>query len=102
MSDWVVLGLFSALCCLFWKYWKNRDAAAQYLQLKERMNSQKTITSGVPFNGVFEVHITVDPESNYVKLIDYIGNSKHHSMKIVYAVSTQKNNQYMLSYFTRK
>jgi hypothetical protein len=72
------------------------------MQLKSLVNSQKTIENGTPLNGVFEVHVTVDPEENYVKFIDYCDRNKSHSMKIVYAVSTKKNNQYMLSYFTRK
>lgn len=55
------------------------------------------------FDGVFEIHITVDPELNYVKLLDYVKqHEKQKGMKIVYAVSSKKNNQYMLSYFTRK
>lgn len=54
-------------------------------------------------NGVFEIHITVDPKDNFVKLLNFVKKyEKTKGMKVVYAVSSVKNNQYMLSYFTRK
>lgn len=54
-------------------------------------------------DGVFEIHISVDPEDNYVKLLNYARqNQESKGMKVVYAVSSNKNNQYMISYFTRK
>lgn len=54
-------------------------------------------------DGVFEIHITVDPEKNFVKLLNFVKKyEKSKGMKVVYAVSSVKNNQYMLSYFTRK
>ena len=52
-------------------------------------------------NGIFEVHITVNPEDNYVSLLQYSMNQSR-KMKLVFACSVAKNNQYMLSYFTRK
>jgi hypothetical protein len=52
---------------------------------------------------VFEIHITIDPEDDFTKLLNFIKKyEKSKGMKIVYAVSSVKNNQYMLSYFTRK
>ena len=54
-------------------------------------------------NGIFEIHITINPKNNYVKLLDFIQvNKSKRNFKLVYAVSSAKNNQYMLSYFTRK
>lgn len=54
-------------------------------------------------NGIFEIHITIDPENNFVSLLSYIKNNERtRNMKCVFAVSNKKNNQYMLSHFTRK
>lgn len=56
-----------------------------------------------PLNGIFEIHITVNPNNNYVKLLEFVKqHEKDKGMKIVYAVSSKLNNQYMISYFTRK
>jgi hypothetical protein len=55
------------------------------------------------FDGVFEIHVTIDPENDYVKLLDFVNkHSKSKGFKFVHAVSSAKNNQYMLSYFTHK
>jgi len=55
------------------------------------------------FDGVFEIHVTIDPENNYVKLLDFVNrHPKSKGFKFVHAVSSVKNNQYMLSYFTHK
>ena len=55
------------------------------------------------FEGLFEVHITIDPVGNFLKLLQfqkkYIGRK---GMKIVLAASSVSNNQYMISYFTSK
>lgn len=60
-------------------------------------------TSTVALDGLFEIHITIDPKQNYVPLMTYIKSQQQFRvMKIVYSVSSVKNNQYMLSYFTRK
>lgn len=56
-----------------------------------------------PLDGVFEIHITVDHEKNnkiYFNLISWA--RKYGKVKIIYAVSLSGNNQYMISYFTRK
>jgi hypothetical protein len=53
-------------------------------------------------NGIFEIHITVHPKNDYTKLLKYVNDRKHErKFKLVFAVSGT-NNQYMLSYFTRK
>lgn len=49
---------------------------------------------------IYEVHITIDPLSNYVKLLSFINEYRKYKLKPVFAVSSIKNNQYMLSYFT--
>ena len=55
------------------------------------------------FGGLFEVHITVDPENNYMKLLEFRNKyAQQKGMKLVYAISTVCNNQYMISYFTNK
>ena len=106
MIEIATFGLFLTLCYMIYLYrsgsLKNKSILEKYQQMKDRLNSQKTITGDVPYNGVFEVHITIDPCDNYVKLVDYVTKSKTHAMKLVFAVSNAKNNQYMLSYFTRK
>ena len=54
-------------------------------------------------SGVFEIHVTIDPHNNFVSLLNYVKQyEKMRGMKVVFAVSSAKNNQYMLSYFTRK
>jgi hypothetical protein len=49
--------------------------------------------------GIFEIHITV--KNDYVKLITFIRDYPS-SMKIIYAVAINGNNQYMISKFTRE
>jgi len=56
-------------------------------------------------NGVFEIHITVDHTQGFMKLIDFSNNYEKMgcgSMKVLFAVSHENNNQYMISHFTRK
>lgn len=67
----------------------------------ELKNNSVTIDTK-PLDGIFEVHITIDPEGNFVKLMQFIDSHREKSMKIVYAVASEGVNQYMLSYFTRK
>lgn len=56
-----------------------------------------------PLKGVFEVHITVEHKHGYVQLLNYAKkHEKTKGMKVVFAASIKNNNQYMLSYFTRK
>lgn len=72
-------------------------------QEMDRMRNSMVTNDFKCFDGIFEIHITIDPECNYVKLLGYVSqHEKQKGMKIVFAVSSQKNNQYMLSYFTRK
>ena len=53
-------------------------------------------------NGIFEIHITIHPNGDYTKLLRYIYDHRtERKFKVVFAVSGT-NNQYMLSYFTRK
>jgi|SRR5579872_857381 len=76
----------------------------------DRMRNSMVTSDFKCFDGIFEIHITINPrtnttdaEYNYVKLLDYVRlHEKQKGMKIVFAVSSQGNNQYMLSYFTRK
>lgn len=49
--------------------------------------------------GIYEIHITVDPKNNYVKLLSFIDQYKSYKLKPVFAVSDVMNNQYMLSCF---
>jgi hypothetical protein len=85
---------------------KLREATQRIEKMTQEMDRIKNsmVTSDFRcFDGIFEIHITIDPECNYVKLLDYVRqHEKQKGMKIVFAVSSQKNNQYMLSYFTRK
>lgn len=69
-------------------------------RLRDDTPTQKEI---VPLDGIFETHITVDPKHNFVQLLKYIkANEKQHSIKPVFACSSNLNNQYMISHFTRK
>lgn len=71
--------------------------------LKTLYDETVTIKHLNKIDGVFEIHITVDPENNYVKLMKYVNKmNKTTNMKIVFAVSNVKNNQLMISHFTRK
>lgn len=71
--------------------------------LKKMLSNIESSSSGKSLDGVFEIHITIDPENNYVKLLQFVKKmSKNTNLKIVYAVSEVKNNQLMISHFTRK
>jgi hypothetical protein len=70
-----------------------------------RDEDSKSSNAGSPkaMSGTFEIHITVDPKNNYVKLLDFIEARRfERKFKLVYAVSSSESNQYMLSYFTHK
>lgn len=83
-----------------------------YKYLSEQMTTQKDQEtdssiiidpSNWKIDGVFEVHITINPKDNYVKLLRFIEDKKlSRKIKIVFAVSEVGNNQYMISYFTQK
>jgi len=63
----------------------------------------KTKESDFKLNGIFEIHITIDPYDNYVLLLNFVMQYQtSKKMKIVLAATSVKNNQYMISYFTRK
>ena len=81
---------------------KNAELLMENKRIKNSMVTHETSTARV-LSGIFEIHITVDPLDNYVSLLSYVKQyEKIRGMKVVYAVSSEKNNQYMLSYFTRK
>jgi len=49
-----------------------------------------------------EIHITINNENNFVKLISFVNKyefTNKKKLKIVYAVSNVSNNQYMISHF---
>ena len=71
--------------------------------LAQLLNSVKTTDVAKPLDGIFEIHITIDPENNFVKLLQFVNKtSKTTNLKIIYAVSVVKNNQLMIGHFTRK
>lgn len=77
------------------------SSANLYTHIDEKGKTE--INGNFKLNGIFEVHITIDHCDNYVKLLNFV--KKHQTtknMKIIYAASSVKNNQYMISYFTRK
>ena len=62
--------------------------------LSKAFNNIESHDAGQPLDGVFEIHITVDPENNFVKLLQFVKKmSKSTNLKIVFAVSEVKNNQ---------
>jgi hypothetical protein len=66
-------------------------------------SKSSTTSSSKGMSGTFEIHVTVDPKNNYVKLLSFIEDHKfQRNFKLVYAVSSSGSNQYMLSYFTHK
>lgn len=55
------------------------------------------------FEGLFEVHITIDHQNNFLKLLEFQKKYvQRKGMKLVFAASSICNNQYMISYFTNK
>jgi hypothetical protein len=62
----------------------------------------KNLNKKIVNTNLYEIHITVNPENNYVKLLSFIDQYKDYKLKPVFAVSTVKNNQYMLSCFVLK
>ena len=73
--------------------------------LQKQLQSMKDIKSyGIqPIDGLFEIHITVDPKDNYVPLLEFVKKyERMKGMKLVFAISRKGNNQYMISYFTNK
>lgn len=73
------------------------------IKLSEMQNNISTYGSNTKtLNGIFEVHITINPKKNYTNLLKYVEDHKYErKFKLVFAVS-ETNNQYMISYFTRK
>jgi hypothetical protein len=72
----------------------------QLATIKNNVHSLDVIQA---LNGIFEIHVTIDPENNYFKLVNFIKRfEKEKGFKIVFAISSVANNQYMLSHFTRK
>jgi hypothetical protein len=97
-----------ALTILYLKHVYNNLSYQMQDRNLEIAKLQSELTTYSPFkakkfDGIFEIHITVDAQNNYVKLLEYIDYKKKiRKIKIVHAVSSVGNNQYMLSYFTRK
>lgn len=94
------VGLFVLNLMLAYYVYTLRDANNTLIQT---MNNIESPDSGKPLDGVFEIHIAINPENNFVKLLQFVKKmSKTTNLKIVYAVSEAKNNQIMISHFTRK
>lgn len=90
-----IINLITGYCI----YKLNKDNQS----FRRMLNSVETTDMARPIDGIFEIHITLDPEENYVKLLQFVKKmSKTTNLKIVYAVSEAKNNQLMISHFTRK
>ena len=56
-------------------------------------------------DGIFEIHITVDHTQGFLALVDFKKrweSGEKGNLKILFAVSNENNNQYMISHFTRK
>ena len=105
----IIIALFAIL--ITYLYFHNKSSETKLQQtitnlqteirkLKDNTNSSFDV---IPLDGIFEVHITVKHNDNYVKLLEFIKRyEKEKGMKLIYAVSSKANNQYMISYFTRK
>ncbi len=98
----IVFGVTGAILCH--QYRKRVDELEE--ELAQLRNTSTTLTEGVhPLNGVFEIHITVDPQGadgfNYVSLLQFV-RTYEKALKLIFAVSSVGNNQYMISHFTRK
>jgi uncharacterized membrane protein YhiD involved in acid resistance len=110
-----LIGLLLSILFVLIKFWisklkRNVVAAVrrepikeQNIELEKFHEIEHSINEFAQFDGVFEIHITVHPIDDFVTLMDYVKqHERTKGMKIVYAVTSIKNNQYMLSYFTRK
>ena len=102
VNNLYILLLFTVVLNIFFGYF------IYYLivnnnELKNMLNLIETTDTIKPLDGVFEIHITIDHENNLVKILQFVKKmSKTTNLKIVYAVSDVKNNQLMISHFTRK
>lgn len=79
---------------------------AYFYNIQCKKNKNNIILKKEDFNNdntnLHEIHITVDHENNYVKLISFVNqyeNKYKKKIKIVHAVSNVSNNQYMVSHF---
>jgi hypothetical protein len=103
MYFFLVTTLSIVLTSLFLYKKKNKEVKLLKNKIKELQQIVNKDTILLPIDGIFEIHITIDPEDNYVNLMSYINKyESERSMKIVFAVSNVKNNQYMISHYTRK
>ncbi len=110
MTNWFIIGLnisafASCIYIIYILFTKNKKIVELEKNIAFYSNEldQLTDTKIRSLDGIFEIHVTVDPEDNFVKLLSYINNhEKDRHMKAIYAVSKDKVNQYMLSHFTRK
>ena len=95
---------FSVLVCLYYFYVYILSLINQINNLKEQVKNFNNNESDTKIiNGLFEVHVTIDPENDFVKLLSFVKEHENDkSFKLVFAVSSEKNNQYMLSYFSNK
>ncbi len=106
MIDVIIQGILLLIIFIF--LWLERTTKIKQLTKKYQDEIQaikdNTITTETKsLNGIFEIHITVDPQNNFVRLLEFVKYyEKTKSLKIVYAVSSITNNQYMISHFTRK
>ena len=53
-------------------------------------------------DGIFEIHITVDHLDGFIPLINFVNNYEEGNIKVLFATSSENNNQYMISHFTIK
>lgn len=103
MFDWTLLVPFGIVIL-----WSISIMEQCFRTFDEKESSNEKIPSTVHSNnpkildGTFEIHITIHPNNDYTKLLKYIYDKRtERKFKLVFAVSGT-NNQYMLSYFTRK
>jgi len=101
MLDEILLACNLALAGICYYIYKSKTIT----KLKTIYVSKATNREIGEINGVFEIHITVDHSVGFMKLIDFTNSYEKMgcgNMKVLFAVSHENNNQYMISHFTRK
>ena len=90
---------------LYDKHQKEKKLTSIITDLQKQLQHMRDIGSHSvrPVDGLFEIHITVNPHDNYVELLQFVKKYERiKGMKLIHAVSREKNNQYMIAYFTNK
>lgn len=102
---YLFLYFFLAIITFYYYNKKNVDKLNKIIESKNKElehyynNNLNKIDKELKINGIFEIHITVDNNESYTKLMTF---SEKFGYKFLFAITKENNNQYMISHFTRK